>query len=385
MIGIRNESYQMKKKIVLINQSTGYLMVDVVNAYADHYDETILITGSLNPMNRELKKNIKISGIIKYNKNSNFSRLFTWIWGSTQIFFKLLLKYREHEVFYVTNPPMSYFASLLLRRKYSVLVYDTYPDALKNIDIKEDNYFFKKWSKYNNKVFSNAEQIITIGDNMKLLLTKYVEADKIRVIPNWPSTNDFTPISRDENKFLKEHKIEDKFIVMYSGNMGFTHSVDTMMAVAIKMKKEEKVLFVFVGDGKKKADLIKTAKDEKLNNCLFLPFQDKDMFPYSLSSAHLGVVTLNEETAMLSVPSKTYNLMSAGVPILSISPPSSELSLIINKYNNGMNFGSGEIDNIADFILKCKSNQEYRNSLVQNSFEAIKNYSYHNAEKYIIK
>lgn len=360
-------------------------MVDVVNAYADHYDETILITGSLNPMNRELKKNIKISGIIKYNKNSNFSRLFTWIWGSTQIFFKLLLKYREHEVFYVTNPPMSYFASLLLRRKYSVLVYDTYPDALKNIDIKEDNYFFKKWSKYNNKVFSNAEQIITIGDNMKLLLTKYVEADKIRVIPNWPSTNDFTPISRDENKFLKEHKIEDKFIVMYSGNMGFTHSVDTMMAVAIKMKKEEKVLFVFVGDGKKKADLIKTAKDEKLNNCLFLPFQDKDMFPYSLSSAHLGVVTLNEETAMLSVPSKTYNLMSAGVPILSISPPSSELSLIINKYNNGMNFGSGEIDNIADFILKCKSNQEYRNSLVQNSFEAIKNYSYHNAEKYIIK
>ena len=374
-----------KKKIVLINQSTGYLMVDVANAYAERYDETVLITGNINTMERELNKNIKVNSIIKYDKKTNASRLLTWLWGSTQIFFKLLFKYRDYDVLYVTNPPMSYFASLLLKRKYSVLVYDTYPDALKNIGLQENSFIFKRWSNINKKIFSKAEQIITIGDNMKLLLTKYVDADKIKVVPNWPSSNDFIPIKREENMFLKEHGIEDKFIVMYSGNMGFTHSVDILLDVAIKMKDEGNVLFLFVGEGKKKADLIRTAEDNNLSNCMFLPFQDNTMFPHSLSSAHLGVVTLNEETAMLSVPSKTYNLMSAGVPILSISPQSSELSLIIKKHNNGMNFNSNEIDNIANFILKCKEDKEYHKSLVDNSFEAIKEYSYHNADKYLIK
>lgn len=360
-------------------------MVDVVNAYAAQYDEAALLTGNINTMERELNSNIRVRNIIKYNKKTNTTRLFTWLWGSTQIFFKLLFKYRDYEVFYVTNPPMSYFASLLLKRKYSILVYDTYPDALKNVGLKENGFIFNMWSSINKKVFAKAEQVITIGDNMKLLLTKYVDADKIKVVPNWPSSNDFTPIKREDNKFLKKHGIEDKFIVMYSGNMGFTHSVDILMDVAIKMKDEENVLFLFVGEGKKKADLIRTAEDNKLSNCMFLPFQDNTMFPYSLSSAHLGVVTLNEETAMLSVPSKTYNLMSAGVPILSISPQSSELSLIIKKHNNGMNFNSNEIENIASFILKCKEDKGYHKSLVDNSFEAIKEYSYHNAEKYLIK
>ena len=78
------------KKMVLINQSTGYLMIDIVNAYADRYDSVSLIAGSIKMTERSLKDIVKVDKIIAYNRESFLKRLFTWCWGTIQIFFKLL-------------------------------------------------------------------------------------------------------------------------------------------------------------------------------------------------------------------------------------------------------------------------------------------------------
>ena len=76
-----------------------------------------------------------------------FIRILTWLVATLQIFFLLLWKYRHYRVVYVTNPPMSYFPSLILKHQYSVIVYDVYPDALSNIGVYQDSWIYKVWAK----------------------------------------------------------------------------------------------------------------------------------------------------------------------------------------------------------------------------------------------
>lgn len=134
-------------KVVIINQSTGYLTVDIVNAYCKIYKDVTLITGRVEEYERKLSPNVKIYKIISYNKSSVFKRILTWTIGFVQIFFILLFKFSNALVIYVTNPPITYFASLLLNNQYIIIVYDIYPDALRNMKISSNTLIYKFWAE----------------------------------------------------------------------------------------------------------------------------------------------------------------------------------------------------------------------------------------------
>lgn len=125
-------------------------------------------------------------------------RTLTWFAATLQIFFLLLWKYRHHRVIYVTNPPMSYFPSLILKRQYSVIVYDVYPDALSNVGIYQDFWIYKVWVKINRRIYSNADKIYTLSSGMAALLLKYCDKDKIVVIPNWMGMDSLSRIEKQK-------------------------------------------------------------------------------------------------------------------------------------------------------------------------------------------
>lgn len=371
------------KKMVLINQSTGYLMIDIVNAYADRYDSVSLIAGSIKMTERSLKDIVKVDKIIAYNRESFLKRLFTWCWGTIQIFFKLLFKYRGYEIVYVTNPPMCYLLPLLLRRPFSVIVYDIYPDALRNIGVKENNWLYKQWAGWNRIIFSRALKVVTLSEGMGKVLEKYVNKDQIRVIPNWAASVKFRPIKKSDNRFIQRHSLDGKFIVLYSGNIGYTHNVECLIEVARLLKNEVDIRFLIIGEGKKKETLIKMTKEYGLSSCCFFTWQDRDTLPYSLAAADVGVVTLNDETAQVSVPSKTYNLLAVGAPLLCIAPKCSELAYLVSHYDNGTCFDKSEVFLMADYILTLKNNMELQKRLSDNSCNAAKDFTYQNAQNYV--
>lgn len=370
-------------KLVFINQSTGYLTIDTVNAYASKFDEVVLITGRIGEAERKLNTSIKVKKIVAYDKSSLIRRVLTWVAAFFQIFFLLAFRYRKYEVVYVTNPPLSYLASLILRNPFSIIIYDAYPDALRNIGIKQGHWLYELWSRWNRKLFKKANNIYTLSKGMARQLANYVEQEKIKVVPLWPSSESFSPIDKQDNKFIKEHHLEDKFIVMYSGNMGYTHNVDILIEVATILKDVDGIQFLFVGNGKKKSDMLDTVKQRKLANCIFLDWQPYDILPYSLAAADLGVVSLNEETALTSVPSKTFNLLATGVPLLCIAPKESEISHIVSKYENGKVCTSTEVQNMADFILMLSNNKDLHKRMSISSLDAAKEYTKENAYLYL--
>jgi glycosyltransferase involved in cell wall biosynthesis len=358
-------------------------MIDIINAYAEADDEIVLLAGSIKVTERRLNEKVQVDQIIRYDRSSSLKRFFTWCWGALQIFNRLLFKYREYEVVYVTNPPMAYLSSLLVRNPFSMIVYDTYPDALENIGIKKNSWIHRKWSKWNKILFARASKIVTLSDGMADRLAHYVERDKIRVVPNWSSKSSFGPIPKATNPFSKQLGLENKFTVLYSGNMGYTHNIETLIEVARQMNGNDRVHFLLVGDGKKRVELQAAVRALNLQNCTFLNWQPAEMIQYSLASADLGVVTINDDTANDSVPSKTYNLLAVGAPLLCIVPEDSELSLMVTKYKNGACFQPNQVKEIVSFIDDLSSHREKRDIMALHSLEASKNYTFANAKLYL--
>ena len=369
-----------QKRIAIVNQSSGFLVIDVVNAYAEAYEEVVLIAGKVTPVERQLNPKVRVEEIAKYDRSSAKNRILTWLKGYFGIRRLLKGKYKGWEVLYFTNPPMSYFAA---KGKYSIGVYDLYPDALQSIGIKPSNPIYKCWARKNRKLFAGAERVITLGEGMKKAVSQYVDGSKVEVVYNWSATDSFKPIPKAENPFAKEHGLEDKFVVMYSGNMGYTHSVDKLVDVARLLKGLPEIHFLFVGGGKKKADIEQSIEKDGLNNCTVLDWQPNEMLPYSLATADLGVITLGDESAAVSVPSKTYNLLAVGAPLLCICPEEAEMRELVGKFGNGKCFMPSDVEGMAEYIKGLYSDKDLLKKYSEASLEAAKSFSFENAKLYI--
>lgn len=370
-----------KKTIIFVNQSSGYLMIDIINQHIDKYDKVILLTGFLNPRNQPLNKKVKVHFLKSYDKNSFIKRLFSWTIFFLQSWYFIFLKYRTAVVYFVSNPPLTVFLARFLKRNYVFLVYDVYPDAFVQYNLlSENNFIVRRWKMINQQVFQKSNIIYTIGDGMKDLLSNYVSLDKIKVVPIWTDNSFLQPVSKEKNTFLKDNNLEDTFNIIYSGNLGVTHPLEVLLEVAEDLK-EDPVKIIIIGEGKKKKKLQNLKKEKELDNVFFLSYQEMDVFPYSMAASDIGVVTLGSEASQLSVPSKTFNLMSVGAPILCISGYDSELESIINKFENGKCFRVNQRHEILNFINKVRDDQNYRTLLVENSLAASKHYTPLNAQE----
>ena len=363
------------KKIVFINQAVNFLTVDIVNSFAEKYDHITLITGNIHAQGTELNPKVKIDKLIKYNEKSLATKIYGWTVATLQIFVKLLFKYRSHEVFFVSIPPMSYLTMLVLRNRFSILIWDVYPDTLNVYGIGEKNLLFKFWSWANKKIFKKAYRIFTIGETIAELLSKYIDKEHIKIISLWTNFENFITVEKADNFFIKEHQLQDKFVVQYSGNIGVIHNVEVMVEIARLLKDNSKILFLIIGKGDKVNKIKESIRENNLLNCLVLPFQPDDVFPYSLSAADMGVVILNSKTSKGSIPNKAYNLMTAGKPVLYIASKDSELHNYADKYGNGKCFECNELEAMAAFIQQLSENEQLQQQYQANSLNAAKDFT----------
>jgi len=376
----------MKKSIVFINQSSGYLMIDIINAHVPHYDELVLLTGFLNPRETPLDKKVKVKKGMTYRRSSSIKRLLTWVIFWLQSIFYVFVKYRKSKLYFVSNPPLNTFTAKWVKRDFAFLIYDIYPEALaKNNIISQNSKLYKFWENSNNAVYRKAKSIFTLSQGMKTLM-KLSEQDgkKVRVVPVWTNNRFFEDIPSENNRFIDKHNLKDKFVVSYSGNLGRTHPVEKIIDLAQKLKKDKDIIFLIIGEGDKKKQLLQKQKELSLPNLMILDFQPTPLFPHVLAAIHIGVVTLESDAADLSVPSKTYNLMSAGKPILSISNSTSELSNIVEGHQIGKNFSEYQIKEMKDFILKLKNDRPMYRNFAVNSKKTSLEFSPDNANEMIL-
>lgn len=371
------------KKILIVNQNSGYLTIDVANTFLKEYNEVVLMYGLNKVTERPLDSRVKVHNTIVYNRTTVLTRLWTWGICTIHLSFLLAWKYRGFNVLYYTNPPLSYFNALLFSNPFSVVVFDTYPNALQLIGIKPHTLIYKIWKLINRSVFPKAQKIITLSQGMKEQLLDYVHHDKVKVVSIWPGSDKFMPIPKPQNSFLKEHEWEDKFIVLYSGNIGIGHQLEILIEVADQLQCDDKILFLFIGEGAKKSLLQRLVKERGLINVNFLTWQAADILPYSLAAADIAVVALEPEATHASLPSKTLNYLAVGAPLLAIGSSGSELEYLINQNRIGFYSKNGKTEEILNYIKTILANSSKKAELSANAFQISKQYNYLQSLEYL--
>ena len=369
--------------ITIINQDSGYLMIDIANAFVEKGHDVRLVAGRVVGRNIPLHESVKRTKIIQYKRESTFSRLYTWILGTIQILFLIWFKFPKDRLLIVSNPPLAPLLTVFCRNRVDILIYDVYPDALHEMDIISSQHFIvKMWSYFTEKAFRKADRIITITHGMKSVLNKYASGKNIEVIPLWSDTNFLKPIPKPENKFIKKNKLSNKFIILYSGNIGVSSNVNTIVDLA-KNTESQDIMYVIIGEGARKSQIVSRIESENILNCMVLPWQDACMLKYSLAAADISIVTSTQKGTSLSVPSKLFSILAVGSPVLCFSTKGSELEAIIKKHRFGKSFLPESLNKAIQFIESVKNDAEMAEKFSTNALSTAKLFSSQNAYKFI--
>jgi glycosyltransferase involved in cell wall biosynthesis len=376
-------------KLLIINQFCGNLCKDIANAYAQRGGWQVeLFTGWVEPEGSPLRQGIHVHQGIRYDRSTALRRLRTWGQFTWQLYRYLRRQPADTRVLYVSNPPFAPLLAPAFRHRYAILVYDLYPDVLVNHGmLRADGLFARRWARRNLRSFEGADIVFTLSDNMKTALRPYFFSEKTWakksvVIPNWADTNLIKPIPKLENKFLKANDLLEKFVVLYSGNMGVTHPLETLLNVAERLRQQRDIVFVFIGDGAKRPDLERRAQAQQLDNVRFLPYQPFDQLSHSLSAADLNVIALDKAAASASVPSKTYYALAAGCALLAITEPTSEVSQLIEEHQLGAHFTQEQAADIARYIQTAQADPARLAATRQRAAQAAQQFTPRNAAYY---
>lgn len=300
-------------------------------------------------------------------------RLIAWnIYTAGTILNALTL--RKGDILFLRTPPLQlgltgFLAAKLRRVRVVLSVQDIHPDLsiesgiLRNRSAIRFAQGLEKW------VYRNSDHIVVIGDGfLKNLLDKGVPRDKMSVIPNWVDTDFLKPLPRD-NPLSRKLGLQDQFVVMYSGTISISsnRALELVLDAAATLRDNNDVIFVIVGEGLKKPDLQDKARRMGLANVRFLPFQPYDDLPMLLASADILLVPLDRGKSAISVPSKLYNFMAAGRPVLGLAPSDSEVASLIRGTRCGDVVPPDDVAGIGEAILRLKGDPDAGREMASNA------------------
>ncbi len=276
---------------------------------------------------------------------------------------KLIPSARRGDLVLVTTEPpylpvLAYLLYCLFNQPYLCVVYDIYPEVAIALGVvAEQHVLARLWRWLNRLTWLQAEAIVVLSQTMQQHIVAQCPAvaDKITVIHNWADPEAICPRPKADNWFAKEHGLDQVFTVLYSGNMGRCHDIDTILAAALELRGEP-VRFVFVGAGAKRQASMDWVNKQGLTNCIFLPYQPKEALPFSLTACDLSLVSLVKGVEGLVVPSKLYGSLAAGRPIAAICEPHSYLRSLLTDGGFGKAFDNGDGLGLVAFIRTLMTN-----------------------------
>ena len=366
--------------IKLFNQMAGPLFRELsIEIAKDNEGSTVLFTGHPSTVGYEDQNSgLKIKSMPRYNRKSILTRIYSWVKYTFLASYAILKMDRHQTALFTSNPPILIISASIARilgRKYHFLIYDVYPDILISLGVVgRYNILVLIWKIFNKFALEGAQGVYTISEKMAdsielQFISSKTHKRKVNVVPLWVDTQKFRPLCKQDNEFVKTHNLENKFIVLYSGNMGISHDFAGLLEAAKLLKNELNVVFVFIGDGAKKDEIVRYISDNQLNNTLTLPFQSEQILPQSLSMADLSVVSLESSLDANILPSKVMYSMAVGSALLGICSEKSELSKLIKRANCGIIADRKSAKEIASDILNLSRNDELLKSYKKRSVE----------------
>ena len=331
--------------------SAPILMDELATYLADQGYSTEIITTIPRPPHhlkyrfklwqKETKDSVTIRRYRTNFTRHHLGRLLAW---SIYTFWSrwVLRRVKKGDVLLLRLPPLllGLIAKKAKRKGVRVVlsVQDIHPDLSIESGLLRNKKLIQAAQKMERWIYAQADKIVVISQGfLDNLARKGVSSEKLVVIPNWVNTEFLKPFPK-VNKIAQKLNLVNKFVLMYSGTITLSSylTLEKILEVAVNFREDPEILFVIVGEGLKKPDLVRKAANLHLQNVLFLPFQPYKSLPQLLSASDVLLVPLDQEKSELSVPSKLYNYMAVGRPILGLTESQSEVAQILRHSEGGL-------------------------------------------------
>lgn len=385
-----------KKKILVLAHyfypdvaSTGQILTELCEKLQDKFDVTVVCTvpSYTGKIEEKYKKQtlyyekyqninvirVKVSEFDKSNKISRIRNILDYFFHAK----KAIRKCGKQDLIYtISQPPIlgGLLGVYAKKKKKAKLVYniqDFNPEQTMAVKYSNNKLVLKILMYLDKRSCKKSDLIITVGRDMQKTLENRFDNKNVPnnvVINNWINEKEVYPIEKNNKKiveFKKKYNLEDKFIIMYSGNIGLYYDLENIVKIMADYQDKD-VAYVFVGEGSVKNKIVQYVGENKLENFYFIPYQPKSDLVYSLNSADIHLVTNAKGIKGVSVPSKIYGVMATNVPILGILEEGSEAYQIIKDSNCGIIAETGNYEQIRNEIKQ----------LVEQKHKYIKKYNH---------
>jgi glycosyltransferase involved in cell wall biosynthesis len=197
-----------------------------------------------------------------------------------------------------------------------------------------------------------------------MLKNKGVAGDRLTVTPPWADGRRLYPLDHGENRFRREIGISgDHLVVMYSGNMGLGHRFETILAAARAMASNDKIHFVFIGEGARKPQIDAWRRRHHLGNVMMLPYQPRERLRETLSAGDVHLISLDAQVQGYIVPSKLAGILAVGRPVIFLGAERNSIAAAILGAQCGHVIPEGDVSRLVDLIEGLMENSGRRRRL----------------------
>jgi glycosyltransferase involved in cell wall biosynthesis len=257
----------------------------------------------------------------------------------------------------MTSPPLVSWLgavfTMLKGGRFLFWVMDLNPDeALAAGWLRHRSLTTKALSAMLNFSLRRATTVVALDRFMaSRIAAKNVAPEKIVIVPPWSHDEvvRYDPAGRE--RFRREHGLDAKYVVMYSGNHSPCHPLTTLLQAARRMRDRADVVFCFVGGGSEFASVRQFVSEHRLDNVVSLPYQPLAQLSASLSSADLHVVLMGDPFVGIVHPCKVYNIRTLGIPYVYIGPEPSHITDLEPTFAAR----HGEVDRVVGHIRDTAS------------------------------
>jgi colanic acid biosynthesis glycosyl transferase WcaI len=363
-----NGARARRPRILVLNQyywpgveATAHLLSELCEALADEFEITVvtgMVADSAEP-GHTVRDGVEIVRVqsTAYDRSRLSLRAVNYLTYLGLSLWEGLKVDRPDIVLCMTDPPVIADLALVLARRFRaplvVVSQDVFPEvavALKRLD----NPALVGVLRGATRVYlERADRVVAIGDTMRdRLEEKGAASERIVVIPNWVDTTDLEPQPR-ANEWAREHGLDDKFVVMHSGNIGHAQDLDSLIRAATFLRDLKDLRIVLIGGGARRDELKELAKVLETDQIVFMGYQPREVLADSLSAADVHVVGLAPGLAGYVVPSRVYGVLAVGRPVIAAAEADSETAKVVGDVGAGVVVPPGRPEQLAAAIRRA--------------------------------
>lgn len=280
-------------------------------------------------------------------------------------------------VFCGSGPPtQGVILGLIHKLTHKKVVYnlqDAFPESLVTTGItSEGSAVYNVGLKMERFTYNNVDRIITISESMfGNMISKVDNPDKVSMVYNWLDDTVHHVERQDNDLFERFDLSRDRFIVTYAGNVGKAQGIETLIDAADILKSDSDIEFCIFGAGASLENIKAYAAGKGLDNVRFLPLLGKDDISKVYSLGDVSLVMCRKGVGTSGMPSKTWSIIAAQTALIVSFDAGSELYNMVSSGNCGIAVDAERPAELADAILKMKSDKAVKESCIANAYRVM--------------